>query len=270
MLTVISLGAGVQSSTMALMAAHGEITPMPDCAIFADTGAEPGHVYRHLAWLTGVLPFPVHIARAPGPDLRHRLLHAREQPNSDWRPPFYAINDDGEAGPINRQCTRFYKIQPIQRKVRELVGIKPRSPGPRKVVVEQWIGISQDEMVRMKISGVRYIENRWPLIEKRMKRYDCLQWLKRHDYPEPGRSACTFCPYRNNRSWRTLRDESPDDFADAVMIDAAIRTAIPKLTKTSLFVHRSLKPLDQVDLSTDRDRGQLDLFLDECDGMCGV
>ena len=38
---IISLGAGVQSSTMALMAAHGEIGPMPDCAIFADTGAEP-------------------------------------------------------------------------------------------------------------------------------------------------------------------------------------------------------------------------------------
>src|SRR5688572_3380034 len=34
---IISLGAGVQSSTMALMAAHGEIQPMPDAAIFADT-----------------------------------------------------------------------------------------------------------------------------------------------------------------------------------------------------------------------------------------
>ncbi len=31
---IISLGAGVQSSTMALMAAHGKITPMPKCAIF--------------------------------------------------------------------------------------------------------------------------------------------------------------------------------------------------------------------------------------------
>ncbi len=36
----ISLGAGVQSSTMALMAAAGEITPMPAAAIFADTQAE--------------------------------------------------------------------------------------------------------------------------------------------------------------------------------------------------------------------------------------
>ena len=40
-LRVLSLGAGVQSTTLALMAAHGEIGPMPDCAIFADTGWEP-------------------------------------------------------------------------------------------------------------------------------------------------------------------------------------------------------------------------------------
>lgn len=34
-LRALSLGAGVQSSTMALLAAHGEIGPMPDCAILA-------------------------------------------------------------------------------------------------------------------------------------------------------------------------------------------------------------------------------------------
>lgn len=63
-LRVISLGAGVQSTTMALMAAHGEIGPMPDAAIFADTGDEPEAVYAHLRWLTSpnVLPFPVKIA----------------------------------------------------------------------------------------------------------------------------------------------------------------------------------------------------------------
>ena len=57
---IISLGAGVQSSTMALMAAKGEITPMPDAAIFADTGWEPKYVYDWLDWLETQLPFPVH------------------------------------------------------------------------------------------------------------------------------------------------------------------------------------------------------------------
>lgn len=58
MMRIISLGAGVQSTTMALMAAHGAITPMPDCAIFADTGWEPIAVYDHLRWLMSpnVLP----------------------------------------------------------------------------------------------------------------------------------------------------------------------------------------------------------------------
>ena len=66
MLHVISLGAGVQSTAMALMAAHGELKPTPDCAIFADTGAEPAAVYEHLKWLRSwsVLPFPVWVVSA--------------------------------------------------------------------------------------------------------------------------------------------------------------------------------------------------------------
>ena len=58
-LVVLSLGAGVQSSVMALMAAKGQITPMPDYAIFADTQAEPDHLYSWLDGLEEKLPFPV-------------------------------------------------------------------------------------------------------------------------------------------------------------------------------------------------------------------
>ena len=64
-LRCLSLGTGVQSTTMALMAARGELTPMPDIAIFADTGWEPAAVYDHLDWLRSgeVLPFPVEIVK---------------------------------------------------------------------------------------------------------------------------------------------------------------------------------------------------------------
>ena len=65
---IISLGAGVQSSTMALMAAQGEIKPMPDAAIFVDTQWEPAYVYKWLDWLETQLPFPVH--RPTAGDLR--------------------------------------------------------------------------------------------------------------------------------------------------------------------------------------------------------
>ncbi|MCK9513952.1 MAG: hypothetical protein M0R28_22370 [Pigmentiphaga sp.] len=75
-LRALSLGAGVQSTTMALMAAHEEIGPMPDCAIFADTGWEPKAVYDHLAWLMSpnVLPFPVYTVSAGS--IRDQLLAA--------------------------------------------------------------------------------------------------------------------------------------------------------------------------------------------------
>src|SRR4051794_37808635 len=47
MLRILSLGAGVQSTTVLLMTLAGELPPI-DAAIFADTGWEPKAVYGHL------------------------------------------------------------------------------------------------------------------------------------------------------------------------------------------------------------------------------
>jgi 3'-phosphoadenosine 5'-phosphosulfate sulfotransferase (PAPS reductase)/FAD synthetase len=47
---ILSLGAGVQSTTVLLMSCKG-VLPKLDMAIFADTGWEPPAVYEHLAWL---------------------------------------------------------------------------------------------------------------------------------------------------------------------------------------------------------------------------
>lgn len=57
---------------------------------------------------------------------------------------------------------------------------RKRSPG--HPVVEQWIGISRDEIMRVKPSRETWQVNRWPLIEMRMSRQDCLAWLRRHDF----------------------------------------------------------------------------------------
>ena len=57
-LTVISLGGGVQSSVMALMASGGAFGQLPDCAIFAATHWEPPTIYTHLDWLSRNLSFP--------------------------------------------------------------------------------------------------------------------------------------------------------------------------------------------------------------------
>lgn len=268
MLTVISLGAGVQSTTMALMAAHGEITPMPDCAIFADTQSEPAAVYLHLDWLERELPFPVH--RVTVGSLHDAIISAMHgDRRRGARPPFFTAS----GGMLNRQCTQDFKIIPIQRKVRELLGIRPRCRGPKEVVVEQWIGISTDEVVRMRPSRLSYIAHRWPLIELQMSRFDCVRWFERRGLPVPPKSACTFCPFHDNAQWRALRDGDPDGFGEAVRIDEAIRPGMPGPRRPKgqqWFVHRDRVPLINVDLSTLEDHGQINLFNNECEGMCGV
>jgi hypothetical protein len=246
---------------MALMAAHGEITPMPDAAIFADTGDEPSWVYETLSWLKSgnVLPFPVHIAQ------RGRLSEHMLNGEDAARIPFYV-----KAGGLSkRQCTRNYKLRPIRREVCKLLGVGPRdyiAPG----AVEQWIGISRDEADRMKPSGARFVVNRWPLIELGLTRLQCEAWLRRHDYPVPGKSSCVYCPYRRNDQWRELRDRDPRGFAEATRVDAALRTPENvKRFRGELYVHPSCVPLAEVDLTVPQSP-QLNLFANECEGMCGV
>ncbi len=269
MLTIISLGAGVQSTTMALMAARGEIGPMPDCAIFADTGWEPQAVYDHLAWLSSpnVLSFPVKIVRRDGPDLGELSIQiATSDVTRSAMPPWYTAEPHGM---LPRQCSKEFKTRAIAKEIRTMLGLKRGERGPNAVAVEQWLGISQDEMQRMKDPEQKFIKNRWPLVEKGMDRNACLRWMERAGYPRPPKSACIFCPYMDNARWRTMKDESPDDWNRAVAFDSAIRPGFVGMVGEA-FVHKQRVPLGQVDLTTLEDHGQLNMFNNECEGMCGV
>jgi hypothetical protein len=274
MLTVISLGAGVQSTTMALMAAHGEIGPMPDCAIFADTGWEPPHVYEHLKWLSSanVLPFPVHVV-SKGRTVRQDIEVASTHGDRRFAAvPWFTSRDGGVTndGIGRRQCTREFKIEPLTLKQRELLGYAPRQRIPEKSI-EVWIGISTDEIQRLKDAGNKWQVNRWPLIEKRMSRSDFLLWMERKGYPAPPKSSCIGCPFHTNEHWRSMRENDPASWSDAVEVDAMLRSQGPMKGMSALsFMHRSMKPLDQVDLSTAADRGQVEFgFIQECEGVCG-
>lgn len=268
-LHIINLGAGVQSTTMALMAAHGELAPMPDCAIFADTGWEPQRVYVHLKWLmSGVLPYPVKIVS--NGNIRDALTS--DKIGRYAAVPFYLKHASGDKGISRRQCTQEYKLKPLRWAYRELLG-KDRRARIAPGAVETWIGISTDEILRMKPTDIAWCVNRWPLIEKRMNRNDCLQWLKRHGYSEPPKSSCIGCPFHNNAHWREMRDSTPEEFADAVYVDNLIRsggTQFNARIRGEQYMHHSLVPLDRIDLTTLEDHGQLDLFNNECEGMCGV
>lgn len=272
-LHILSLGAGVQSSTMALMAAAGEITPMPHCAVFADTQAEPASVYRWLDWLEGQLPFRV--IRATYGNLALDGIERRTSKRSGKQYvrtliPTFMRNANGTKGILPRKCTRDYKINVIRREIRRVLGLRAfRKSQP--VLAISWIGISTDEIIRMKPSNVAQIENRHPLIEAGISRADCLDWMKAHGHPAPPRSACTFCPYHSDAEWLRLKTQEPEAFEQAVRWERDFTAALAEhdqVTTGVPFLHDSLTPLDKVIFKPSADKPSQ--FGNECEGMCGV
>lgn len=258
MLRVLSLGAGVQSTTMALMAAHGEIAPV-DCAIFANTGDEPAAVYEHLRWLMSpnVLPFPIHLVS------NGRLRDNIERGSQGKR--WASIPAYTRTGRVRQLCTSEFKIVPMTRLVRELAGLY-RKRSPKTPVVEMLIGISKDEAHREKPSPNEWQKFTYPLLDLGMSRQDCLRWMREHQYPEPPKSACIFCPNRSDTRWREMRDNRPDEWAAAIAIDQRLRSGFRGM-RQPMFLHSSARPLAEADLS--------DLFAEddhgnECGGHCGV
>jgi hypothetical protein len=269
-LRVLSLGAGVQSTTLALMAAAGEIGPMPDAAIFADTGWEPTAVYAHLAWLqSGVLPFPIQVVTAG--NIKDGILARRRTDGGRYAAvPWYNLGPDGTTGIGRRQCSSEYKLDPIMHETRRLLGTTRRGRLP-KGAAEVWIGISVDEAARMKPARQQWMTNRWPLIEQNISRTGCLTWMRDHGYPEPPKSSCIGCPFHSDRMWLAMRQDAPQEFADAVAMDAALRLGDAPGMQATEFMHDARIPLaDAVEQAAQKKREQPDLFQNECEGICGV
>jgi len=280
---ILNLGAGVQSTVVLLLSCHGILPPL-DCAIFADTQWEPKAVYEHLDWLElEARKYGVPVHRVTAGDIRADALRSQvrgrvTEGGGRWASlPFRTLDAQGNQGMIRRQCTSEYKIQPIEKFIRrEILGLKPRQRAPKDVVVDQWFGISWDEIGRAKESRLPWKRHVYPLIgipEKYLGRewvrQDCIRWFN-ENYPGRPlvRSACIGCPYKTNVEWRHLREQSPDEWADVVDFDNRIRKCGGM--RGDVFLHRDLVPLSDAELDSAEDRGQMSLWNDECDGMCAV
>ena len=271
---VISLGAGVQSSTIALMAARGELTPMPECAIFADTQNEPASVYQ---WIEKVLkpncgphfkilmPSKGNLAETA---VRPRISEFTGKGYTKPSIPFFILKGRGQPRGQNlRHCTSDFKINVIHRALREVLGIRQ---GGQTVLVKLWMGISTDEAHRMEDSRKPWIQNVYPLIDKGMSRKDCQEWLKRNGFPQAPRSSCTFCPFHSDQEWLRLRDEEPKEFAGAVEWEKRFQAtaALPNSGMKGIpFLHGACVPLAQVKFKADSNRH---VWREECSGVCGV
>lgn len=263
---ILSLGAGVQSTTLYL-------TEEWDYAVFADTQEEPAPVYTHLAWMKslGRAPIIERTAGKLGDDLQYGRGGAGRR--VACIPAFTLIPGQRSRGKIMRQCTSDYKLDVIHQAVRELLGLQRRQRFPKWMQIIMGIGFSDDEQGRAGrvLAGWKrpQIMPVFPLITKRWRRDDCVEYLRTVVPHEVPRSSCVFCPFHGDEEWRWLRSNDPAGWERAVEIDLALRipgNVVNRNVRAEMFLHRDCVPLDQVDLSVDDRQGEI--AFEGCTGGC--
>ena len=212
---VLNLGAGVQSSAIFMMIADGELPPV-DMAIFADTGDEPRSVYDHVEFLKKIDNGPP-ITTVSAGNLGDNLIRGINSTGQRFVaiPSFLSV--DGESTGIGRrQCTKEYKLIPIEAEIRRVLGILPGHRVPKDVHITQVFGLSFDEPKRVvRVKDQFRSRSQWncefPLFDQYMTRQDCLAYLKdRLPNIHIPRSACVFCPYKSDAEWQHLKDTDED------------------------------------------------------------
>ena len=232
-------------------------------------------MYETLDWLRAQVSFPI-VTTDNGRSLRDDVFNGVNAQGKPWLTvPAYLADQDGKAAGINwRQCTKNYKLDPIRKKVQEVLGVKPREALSDETWVEMWLGITTDEIARVKTSRLWWIGHRYPLIDDMpMTRDQCMSWFKER-YPDRtlSRSACIGCPFRSSSSWLEIKHSEPDLYQDAVGIDAMLRSSehnAGRMFHKRAYLHHQRIPLEQA-LAFDSQEREVNGFINECEGHCGL
>lgn len=238
---VCSLGGGKASTAMFLMSLHGDIDAKVDVGIWADTGWEPSTTHNTIAKLTEYAKgFGVEIHTVRGKIDGYGIRQAMLNPDSrHGQMPMFTKNEQGKIINIGRYCTGYFKVDPIRRWIRSELGATFKKP------VNMWLGYTVDECMRMKPSNKKYEVRRYPLIEHRISRRDCLSYLEKYGWNDVERSACVGCPYRLDSEYDILNETEKKELEEfeTSLNDNGYKMA--KSDNVEVRLHRSMTPITE-------------------------
>jgi 3'-phosphoadenosine 5'-phosphosulfate sulfotransferase (PAPS reductase)/FAD synthetase len=240
---VFSYGGGVQSNAVLVLQATGQLPHPYDVFMFANVGNDSENpdtlqyvedIAKPYAARAGIEFIEVHKTTYGEPETLYGYMHRTER---SIPIPLYM---SGNGSPGRRACTSDFKIDVIDRAIREA--------GHSAVVMG--LGISLDEYQRARDmhwyeqNGLRK-KREYPLLDLRLHRGDCRQIALDAGLPEPPKSSCWFCPFHRPNEWIEMRRTQPELFERAVELERMLNDKRELLGKDRLFMHRALVPLDQ-------------------------
>jgi len=229
--TVISYGGGIQSTALVVLAMR-ERWPIDEIVhvdlLDAESPATREYVARFREWL----------CREYGRDITviERNMYRDMLDNPGFTPVPWRIADGSAM--LSRQCTRQYKVAPLTRYV------YGRYPGER---IGLMLGISVDEYHRMRDSSAARIDHVYPLVDRRLTRWQCREIVERAGLAVPWKSSCWFCPYRSSVSQWALVQRYPDLLGMARELEDRINTERRLRGRDEIVVLRSDTGVEQGD-----------------------
>lgn len=229
----VSWGGGTNSTAM--LCGMVERGVKPDLVMFADTGSEMPQTYEHLAMMQAQVQAwwgielrvvrKLRVGQFEG--LEGECLRGNKLPALAYGSRACSVKYKHE--PQNRLLCQLLKAQgktwprmPKAKKLK-LLELTPlawsqiNAPSPRVSV--RAIGFDAGEAHRNKPSPDPWADNWYPLMEWNWRRVDCIATIKRHGLPQPGKSACFFCPASKPGEVLRMRDEQPELLARALEIE---------------------------------------------------
>lgn len=218
--------------------------PKPDYAAIVDTHYEASSTWRYMDEYVypALKSVGVELVRIPSKKYAKVGLYGGKEKDTLLIPAF--TTESGQVGKLPAYCSNEWKVYTLQRWLRE--------QGEKKANI--WIGYSIDEKHRIRVQTGPW-KHRWPLIEKRMRRYDSINYVKRMGWPEPPRSACWICPNMGLKERKHQKENEPMDFAKACDFEDQIRSRDEDVWLTEKAI-----PLREVDFTDD----QIDIFESHC------
>lgn len=252
--TVWSYGGGKQSVAIAALIVQGKL-PKPDAVVIADTGRERSSTWRYLDDVMRPVLSQIGLDVVIAPhslsaiDLWRGEIVDGEGKETLLIPAFTTLTKSGKVAKLPTYCSNEWKRRVVMRWLK-LQGVYE---------AELWLGISRDEAHRMKDSDVKWLSHKYPLIDLMISRDDCVRIVREMGWPDAPKSTCKICPHLSDATWLEMQHDDPEDFLEAVQIEREIQKRDP-----NIFLHRSAKPLDEIDF-----RFGLTQMFDGCDGgMC--